>query len=154
MEEKKKEHEEYQYLNLVKEIIETGVDRGDRTGTGTLSLFGCKMKFDLRSSFPLITTKKVFWRAVAEELIWFISGNTSAETLQKKGIKIWDGNSSREYLDSIGLKNREVGDLGPVYGFQWRHFGAKYVDMHTDYKGQGVDQLQTVINQIKKRSNK
>jgi hypothetical protein len=74
----------------------------------------------------------------------FLSGDTSAKTLQDKGIKIWDGNSSREYLDSIGLTNREEGDLGPVYGWQWRHFGAKYQDMHTDYTGQGVDQIAQV----------
>lgn len=73
---------------------------------------------------------------VAEELLWFIAGCTSAKVLQDKGVHIWDGNSSREYLDSIGLPQREVGDLGPVYGFQWRHFGAEYKDMHTDYTGQ------------------
>jgi len=78
-----------------------------------VSKFGCQMRFNLRESFPLLTTKRVFWRGVAEELLWFISGNTSAKTLQDKGIKIWDGNGSREYLDKIGLSHREVGDLGP-----------------------------------------
>ena len=109
------------------------------------------MRFSLRESFPLLTTKSVFWRGVAEELLWFLSGDTSAKTLQEKKIKIWDGNSSREYLDSIGLKDREVGDLGPVYGWQWRHFGAEYKDMHTDYTGQGVDQLAQVIDAIKNK---
>ena len=78
--------------------------------------------------FPLLTTKRVFWRGVAEELLWFVKGSTNGHELAEKGIKIWDGNGSREYLDSIGLTDRAEGDLGPVYGFQWRHFGAAYVD--------------------------
>ena len=128
--------EERQYLDLIKSILDGGLPRMDRTQVGTLSLFGKTLKFNLRQNrFPLLTTKKVFWRGVAEELLWFISGSTNAKLLQDKGIKIWDGNASREYLDSIGLTEREEGDLGPVYGFQWRHFGAKYIDMHTDYTG-------------------
>jgi len=106
-------HEEQQYLELVRKIISSGNDKSDRTNIGTMSKFGCQMRFNLRESFPLLTTKSVFWRGVVEELLWFISGNTSAKTLQDKGIKIWDGNSSREYLDKIGLAHREVGDLGP-----------------------------------------
>lgn len=70
-----------------------------------------------------------------EELLWFVKGSTNAQLLKDKGVHIWDGNSSREYLDSIGLSHREEGDLGPVYGFQWRHFGAEYTDMHADYSG-------------------
>lgn len=112
------------------------------------------MRFSLRDDvFPLLTTKRVFWRGVAEELLWFISGDTSAKTLQDKDIHIWDGNGSREYLDSIGLTARETGDLGPVYGFQWRHFGATYTDMHADYSGQGVDQLADVIHKIRTNPN-
>ncbi|OQS00973.1 bifunctional dihydrofolate reductase-thymidylate synthase 2 [Achlya hypogyna] len=155
-----RKHEERQYLELIDKILQEGVRKGDRTGTGTLSLFGAQMRFNLRHDvFPLLTTKRVFWKGVAEELLWFISGNTNAKTLQDKGIKIWDGNGSREFLDKcaaspagrspLGLTQREVGDLGPVYGFQWRHFGATYVDMHTDYSGQGVDQLADVIHKIK-----
>lgn len=83
------------------------------------------------------------------ELLWFVSGNTSPLPLSAAGIKIWDGNGSREYLDSVGLSHREVGDLGPVYGFQWRHFGAQYVDAKTDYTGQGVDQLAEVIHKLR-----
>jgi dihydrofolate reductase/thymidylate synthase len=142
--------EELQYLELVKDIIATGVLRGDRTGTGTLSKFGVQMRFSLRNRvLPLITTKRVFWRAVAEELLWFVKGSTNAKELQDKNIHIWDGNASRQFLDSRGLHHREEGDLGPVYGFQWRHFGAKYVDMHTDYSGQGFDQLLDCIDKIK-----
>lgn len=142
-------HEEYQYLGLIDDIIKTGAVKGDRTGTGTISKFGCQMRFNLRKSFPLLTTKRVFWRGVLEELLWFISGSTNAKVLHEKGVNIWDGNGSREYLDKLGLRDREEGDLGPVYGFQWRHFGAKYVDMHTDYTGQGFDQLKDVIHKIK-----
>ncbi|KAH1123625.1 hypothetical protein GLYMA_06G010600v4 [Glycine max] len=143
-------HEEYLYLKLVQDIIAEGTTKGDRTGTGTLSKFGCQMRFNLRGNFPLLTTKKVFWRGVVEELLWFISGSTNAKVLQEKGIHIWDGNASREYLDGVGLTEREEGDLGPVYGFQWRHFGARYTDMHHDYSGQGFDQLLDVINKIKR----
>jgi thymidylate synthase len=97
----------------------------------------------------LLTTKRVFLRAVIAELLWFISGSTSSLPLTAAGFKIWDGNGSREYLDSVGLLHRAVGDLGPVYGFQWRHFGAEYVDAETDYTGKGVDQLAEVIHKLK-----
>ncbi|KAK8529948.1 hypothetical protein V6N13_102838 [Hibiscus sabdariffa] len=146
-------HEEHLYLNMIQDIISNGNLKDDRTGTGTLSKFGCQMRFNLRRTFPLLTTKKVFWRGVVEELLWFISGSTNAKVLQEKGIHIWDGNASREYLDSIGLTGREEGDLGPVYGFQWRHFGARYTDMHADYSGQGFDQLLDVIDKIKNNPN-
>jgi thymidylate synthase len=86
---------------------------------------------------------------VISELLWFISGNTSSLPLSSKGIRIWDGNGSREFLDSVGLSHREVGDLGPIYGFQWRHFGAEYIDAKTDYTSQGVDQLAEVIYKLK-----
>jgi len=146
------EHEEEQYLGLIRKIIQCGNRKGDRTGTGTLSLFGAQMRFSLRNgSFPLLTTKKVFYRGIAEELFWFIRGSTSAQELQKENVRIWDGNSSRQFLDSLGLKDREEGDLGPVYGFQWRHFGAEYTNMHADYTGQGIDQLANVIETIKTR---
>ena len=115
-------HEELQYLELIRKIIQTGNKKGDRTGTGTLSLFGAQMRFSLRDgTFPLLTTKKVFYRGIAEELFWFIRGSTSAKELQEKNVRIWDGNSSRAFLDSIGLNHREEGDLGPVYGFQVRY---------------------------------
>ncbi|XP_058087236.1 bifunctional dihydrofolate reductase-thymidylate synthase-like isoform X2 [Magnolia sinica] len=120
-------HEEYMYTRLVQDIISHGTQKDDRTGTGTLSKFGCQMRFNLRKSFPLLTTK----------------------VLQEKGIQIWDGNASRDYLNNIGLTDREEGDLGPIYGFQWRHFGASYTDMHADYSGKGFDQLLDVINKIK-----
>lgn len=143
-------HEEHQYLDAIRDIIATGMRRGDRTGVGTIGKFGLQMRFSLRDNvLPLLTTKRVFWRGVAEELLWFISGDTSAKSLQDKGVHIWDGNATREFLDKSGLSHREVGDLGPVYGFQWRHFGAEYTDMHADYSGKGVDQLAEVIHKLK-----
>jgi len=147
-------HEEYQYLNLVRDIIESGKVKDDRTGVGTLSVFGRQLRFNLRNDvFPLLTTKRVFWRGVLEELLWFIRGSTNAKELSDRGVHIWDGNGSREYLDRYGFADREEGDLGPVYGFQWRHSGADYVNMHADYAGQGVDQLQEVIDKIKSSPN-
>ncbi|KAK3868979.1 hypothetical protein Pcinc_025685 [Petrolisthes cinctipes] len=143
-------HEEYQYLDLIRFLLKQGHSKGDRTGTGTLSTFGPQMKFSLRNgTFPLLTTKRVFWRGVVEELLWFIRGSTNASELSDKGVHIWAPNSSRAFLDGAGFGDREEGDLGPVYGFQWRHTGAKYTDMKADYTGQGVDQLQKIIDTIK-----
>lgn len=117
---------------------------------GTLSIFGAQMRFSLRNNiFPLLTTKRVFWRGVVEELLWFIKGSTNAKELADKKVHIWNANSSREFLDANGFKDREEGDLGPVYGFQWRHSGAEYKGMHADYKDEGVDQLADVIEKIK-----
>lgn len=143
--------EEKQYLDLIRKILAEGDVRGDRTGTGTKAIFGAQMRFSLTdNTLPLLTTKRVFYRGVLEELLWFIRGDTNAKHLQEKGVHIWDGNSTRAFLDSRGLTANEEGDLGPVYGFQWRHFGAEYVDFHTDYTGQGVDQLQEIIDTLRK----
>ena len=142
-------HPEFQYLEAIDDIIKTGKYKDDRTGTGIYTKFGYQMRYDLNESFPILTTKDVFWRGVAEELIWFVNGETNAKLLSDKKIRIWDGNASREFLDSLGLKDREEWDLGPVYGFQWRHFGANYESMRSDYTNQGVDQLVQVINTIK-----
>ena len=145
------ECDEMQYIKLVRRVIQKGNKKSDRTGVGTLSIFGSQCRYDLRNNqFPLLTTKKVFIRGIAEELFWFIRGSTNAKELQEKNVRIWDANASREFLDAQGLTEREEGDLGPVYGFQWRHFGAEYKTMHDDYTNQGVDQLNEVINQIKK----
>lgn len=142
--------EEQQYLDLIKRIMTEGKARPDRTGVGTIGFFGAQMRFSLENnSFPLLTTKRTFYRGIVEELLWFVKGDTNANHLKERNIHIWDGNGSREFLDSLGHTQREEGDLGPVYGFQWRHFGAKYVDMHTDYTGQGYDQLQAVINTLR-----
>lgn len=152
-----KPHEEYQYLNLIRDILNNGEHRPDRTGTGTLAIpFPPQHKYSLSKPdgtliLPLLTTKRVFLRAVIAELLWFVAADTNAKTLQDQNVKIWDGNASRAYLDSIGLTEREEGDLGPVYGFQWRHFGAPYETCHSDYAGQGVDQLAEVVRKLKEQ---
>ncbi|XP_043266648.1 thymidylate synthase [Venturia canescens] len=149
-----KVHDEYQYLQLIEKIISQGTERGDRTGVGTFSIFAPQMRFNLRDDIlPLLTTKRVFWKGVVEELLWFIKGSTNAKELTDKGVHIWDSNSSRAFLDSCGFNEREEGDLGPIYGFQWRHFGAEYTNMHADYTGQGIDQLQDVIDTLKNNPN-
>ncbi|MBN3272183.1 TYSY synthase, partial [Polyodon spathula] len=141
--------DEQGYLDQVEYIMQHGFRKGDRTGTGVVSVFGSQARYSLRDQFPLLTTKKVFWRGILEELLWFIKGSTNAKELSAKGVKIWDANGSREFLDRSGFTSREEGDLGPVYGFQWRHFGAEYKDMNSDYTQQGEDQLQKVIDTIK-----
>ncbi|KAK3825584.1 MAG: thymidylate synthase [Benniella sp.] len=147
------QHEEHQYLNMIRHVMEHGEFRADRTGTGTRSIFAPpSMRFSLENDiFPLLTTKRVFFRAVIEELLWFVKGDTNGLHLSERGVKIWDGNGSREYLDKVGLTHHKVGDLGPVYGFQWRHFGAEYKGCDVDYTGQGVDQLAEVIWKIKNK---
>ena len=141
-------HGEYEYLSLLQNVLNTGVKRETRSGN-TLSIFGARMEFNIENSIPLLTTKRMAWKTCIKELLWFIRGETNNKTLRDEGVHIWDGNSSREYLDSIGLTDREQGDLGPVYGFQWRHFGAEYKDCHTDYSGQGYDQFMECIKLIK-----
>ncbi|KAL6937371.1 thymidylate synthase [Hanseniaspora osmophila] len=143
--------EEQQYLDLCQRIIEEGEFRPDRTGTGTYSLFAPpQLRFNLQNdTFPLLTTKKVFTKGIILELLWFVKGCTDGKVLSKQGVKIWEGNGSREYLDSLGLTDRREGDLGPVYGFQWRHFGAEYKTCDDNYDGQGYDQLAEVIYKLK-----
>jgi len=143
--------EEYQYLNLLKKVLEEGLETESRNSK-VFSLFGEKMVYDLSKGFPLLTTKRVGYKTVLRELLWFIRGSTSNKELTDKKVHIWTPNSSREFLDSRGL-DYEEGDLGPVYGFQWRHFGAEYEDKDTDYRGKGVDQLQNVIDLIKNEPN-
>jgi thymidylate synthase len=118
-----------QYLDLVQRILDEGVEKSDRTGTGTLSVFGHQMRFDLRAGFPLVTTKKVHTRSVFGELLWFLRGDTNVGWLQDRGITIWD-----EWAD-------ENGDLGPVYGHQWRSWPTP--------DGRHVDQLAQVVGQLR-----
>lgn len=149
-------HEEKQYLELLQNIIDSGELKPNRTEYKTKSLFGNTMRFNLSSStgdkliLPLITTRKMFARGIIEELLFFVSGETDTKLLSAKNVKIWEGNTSREYLDSVGLNHYEVGDMGPGYSFCWRYFGADYQGCNADYTGQGVDQLSAVINDIKK----
>merc|ERR1712000_187085 len=146
--------EEYQYINLIKNILANGSIKEDRTGVGTIGLFGAQMRFSLRNGrWPLLTTKRVFWKGVCEELIWFLRGDTDSKLLESKNVNIWKGNGSREFLDSRGLKDNREGDLGPVYGFQWRHFGADYDKAETNYDGKGIDQVKRIVETLKTRPN-
>ncbi len=112
-----KRHEEHQYLDLIESCITTGNIKSNRTGIDTHSHFGRTMRFSLRDGvFPLLTTKTVFWRGVVEELLWLIKGSTDSKQLSAKRVKIWDGNGSRDFLDKNGFEQREIGDLGPLYG--------------------------------------
>lgn len=137
------------YLALLRKILANGKERVDRTGTGTISLFGEQLRFDVSNSVPILTTKFVPWKAVIKELLWFIKGQTDARILQGQGVHIWDGNTSREFLDHRGLGHLPEGDIGAGYGFQWRHASAQYKTCNDDYTGQGVDQLATIIGQLK-----
>jgi thymidylate synthase len=141
--------DEQQYIDLIKNILDNGTLEQGRNGN-TLCLYGEKMKFDLRNNtLPLLTSKKVAWKTCLKELLWFISGNTNNKTLQDQKVRIWNQNASREFLDSVGLQHNEEGDLGPVYGHQWRHFNAPYTTCNANYEGQGIDQLQNVITMLK-----
>ena len=113
---------EFQYLGLLQHVLEHGKPRTDRTGVGTLGVFGYQMRFDLQDGFPLLTTKKVHWKSVVHELLWFLSGSTDAADLQKHGVTIWDEWATVE--KTTHKYGRPVGELGPVYGHQWRNFGA------------------------------
>ena len=150
-------HDENQYLALISDILEHGEEVVGRNGT-TKAVFGAAMTFDLGNGvLPLLTTKKVAWKTCLKELLWFIQGCTDNDVLKSQKVRIWDGNASREFLDSRGLTHLEEGDLGPVYGHQWRHFNAQYTTRNEDYSGKGVDQLQYVIDQLKdpeKRSSR
>ena len=113
------------YLSLLKDTLVNGENKITRNGN-VISIFGCMIHYkDISIAFPLITSKKMFFRGIVEELLWFLRGSTNANELKSKNVHIWDGNSTREYLDSIGLNYHE-GELGPVYGWQWRKFGKEY----------------------------
>jgi thymidylate synthase len=140
--------DEYCYLNILSNILKNGCYRKTRN-SNTLSIFGVKLDFNIKDTFPLLTTKKVYWKGIAEELLWFIKGDTNSKHLEEKNVNIWKGNSSREFLDNIGLNEYEEGDCGPIYGFQWRYFNTPYIGHNINYQGKGVDQLQNCIDLIK-----
>lgn len=142
-------HEEYQYLQLIWDILSKGSDEMGRNGK-VKSLFGNMMKFSLKDgTIPFLTTKKLAWKTCFYELQWFLSGCTNNKELQKNNVHIWDANSTKDFLQTRGLDTMEEGDLGPIYGWQWRHWGATYKDCHTNYTNQGIDQLQTIIDTLK-----
>ena len=141
-------HQEQQYLDLIKNILDNGTWEEGRNGR-TKSIFGNMMRFDLTNGkIPILTTKKTAWKTCLKELLWFIRGETDNKLLQDQGVHIWDGNTTREFLDSRGLNYRE-GLIGPGYGFQWRNFNAPY-DAETGGPAEkGIDQLQQIIDALK-----
>lgn len=142
-------HFEYVYLNALRDILETGERRESRNAT-TISKFGVKLDFNIRENFPLLTTKQMYWKGIAYELLWFLRADTNSKHLESQKVNIWKPNSSREYLDSIGLNNYPEGTCGPIYGFQWRHFNAKYRGADATYdESDGIDQLAECIRQIR-----
>lgn len=156
-------HEEQQYLNLIKNILENGTWEEGRNGK-TKALFGASMRFSLKDGkIPILTTKKTAWKTCLKELLWFIRGDMDNKLLQDQGVHIWDGNSTREFLDSRGLTDYDVNELGPIYGSQWRHFNAPYITKKEKRSAEGlpenqkayynieggVDQLQQIIDALK-----
>lgn len=139
---------EYDYLSLIRKVLDEGEIRTDRTGVGTWSLFGEKLICDLSKGFPLLTTKKMFWKGVKEELLWFMKGNTDAKLLSEKGVHIWDLNTTSSFHKQRRLFDYDEGDCGPIYGFQWRHFNATYNGCKTNYDHQGIDQLTDLIENL------
>ena len=140
-------HQEQQYLDILRNIIKNGDETEGRNGK-TLSLFKQDMKFDLREGFPLLTTKKMFTRGIIEELLFFLRGDTDTNILKEKNVNIWNGNTNREFLDSLGMTNRREGVMGPMYGYQWRHYNAPYDEEGACPKEKGIDQLAYVIHLI------
>jgi len=145
----KNNQEEMNYLNIIETILNQGHRRQTRNAI-TFSTFGECLKFDLKNGFPLLTTKKVFFRGVFEELLFFLRGDTNTKHLSDKGVKIWEPNTSREFLNSMGFRHYEEGDMGAMYGQQLKHFNAKYYGMNYDYTGQGIDQIKYCIDLLKK----
>lgn len=145
----KQSKNEQAYLDLLRQVISEGTEKGDRTGTGTLSHFGAQLRFDLASGFPLLTTKKVHFKSIVYELLWFLSGSTHVDYLQENGVRIWNEWATAEQTARF---NRPAGDLGPVYGHQWRNYGATKNE-DSRYNNDGFDQITQVVEQIKTNPN-
>jgi thymidylate synthase len=132
---------EYEYLKLLNIVKNEGICKKTRNGI-TYSYFGYLLKFNIHNSFPLLTTKKVYFKGVVEELLWFLRGSVNSKELEEKGVNIWKGNSSREYLDANGFTDYEEGYLGPIYGYQWRNFNGK------------IDQLRYLLEELEKENSR
>jgi thymidylate synthase len=133
-----------QYHEMLKHILSNSTEHNDRTGVGTLSVFGYQTRFDLQKGFPIITTKKMPFRWIAEELFWFLSGSTNNFDLQKRGVDIWDEWATTEQTAKFG---RKEGDLGPIYGYLWRSFGGDFPQQN------GIDQIARLLNEIQTNPN-
>lgn len=151
---------ENNYLELIKDIIENGEDSDDRTGVGTKRVFGRELRFDISKSFPLYTTRKVYFKGVIEELLWFLRGDTDSKILEDANVNIWQGNTSREFLDNRGLADYPEGEAGANYSWQWRNFGGKIQASPLYRAGQeigktiqkqknGIDQIANLIDSLK-----
>ncbi|WP_296237702.1 thymidylate synthase [Psychrobacter sp. UBA5136] len=140
---------EQAYLDLLQHVLSHGSEKGDRTGTGTLSHFGAQLRFDLADGFPLLTTKKVHFKSIVYELFWFLSGSTHVDYLQENNVRIWNEWATAEQTARF---NRPAGDLGPIYGHQWRNYGATKRE-DGNYENDGIDQITDVIEQIKTNPN-
>jgi thymidylate synthase len=142
-------HEEIQYIQLIQKILKDGSMETGRNGN-VKSIFGNMMRFSLQDgTIPFLTTKKLAWKTCFYELQWFLRGCTDNHELQKQNVHIWDANATKEFLQTRELDYMVEGDLGPIYGWQWRHWGANYTGCHTDYTNQGIDQLQSIIDTLK-----
>ena len=140
--------DEWEYLETVRDVFNNGVVRVGRNGE-TKSMFGKTLRFNLTKGFPLLTTKKMFFRGVFEELLFFIRGETDSKKLEEKKVNIWKGNTSREFLDSIDKKDRPIGLMGEMYGYQWRNFNAPYDEKTGKPLEKGLDQLRDVVDKIR-----
>lgn len=142
------ESEEKQYINLVNNIIKNGYNENGRNGEVRSLFGGTQHKFDLRKGFPLLTTKRIYFDKIIKELIFFMRGETNANILKDNSVNIWNQNTSRTFLDNKGLYNYSIGDMGPMYGWNWCHFGAQYTNCFTNYSGNGFDQFKSLFNQM------
>ena len=142
-------HEEYQYLNLLKDIINEGDVVNGRNGK-TICGIGSALHFSLENGkIPILTTKKTAWKTCFKELLWFINGKMDNKILNEMNVHIWDGNSTPEFMEKCGLSHYRDGDLGSLYGHQWRFWNAPYEGCDADYTGKGIDQLENCINMLR-----
>jgi thymidylate synthase len=137
------------YLNILEKILNEGEERSDRTKIGTYAIFGEQMKFDISRTVPFLTTKQLAWKTVAKELLWFLKGDTDSKNLEKNGVHIWRGNTSREFLDNRGLTDYREGDMGPLYSHALRAFGSEYKGCDHNHIGEGYDQLNELVKGLK-----